>query len=339
MKGSTFRRCACTDPATGKQIGRHCPKLKQRRHGTWGYARRLDTTGQDGRDLRRLGFATEREATEALDHVAELVKLAGADDATRRKIGDMIFEKTKRGGQLPSTGDVRRRLGAGADPAELGVTFGEAWRAWLAGKRKLRQSARERLEQIGAHWLLPVLEDVALERLNGVHCTEVFARVEHINAAIAAAHSDGSRAVVKVEGDVRDRPRPVGDCQPAPRVRSAAGVLQLRGPEDAPPGVQSHLRSGAGARAARRGPAVDRRAGRAVPRRDRTGSPRAPVPHRGPARGPPRRGLRHAVVRRGLRGRDDHDRCDAPAGRQSRDRWPPEDAHEQARHLSRRRHG
>ncbi|HEX9515281.1 MAG TPA: tyrosine-type recombinase/integrase [Streptosporangiaceae bacterium] len=97
----------------------------------------------------------------------------------------------------------------GQDPGSSGVTFGEAWTAWLAGKRKLRQSARARLEQIGAHWLIPAIGDVPLERLSGVHCAAVFQRIEHINAGIRAQQGDG-RAFVHVDGDVRDRPRPVG---------------------------------------------------------------------------------------------------------------------------------
>src|SRR5258705_383133 len=52
----------------------------------------------------------------------------------------------------------------GQDPGSSGVTFGEAWTAWLAGKRKLRQSARARLEEIGAHWLMPAGGDVPLAR-------------------------------------------------------------------------------------------------------------------------------------------------------------------------------
>ncbi len=47
-----------------------------------------------------------------------------------------------------------------------------------------------------------------LERLNGAHVAEVFSRIEHINAEIAAQRGD-SRAFVKVDGDVRSRPRPV----------------------------------------------------------------------------------------------------------------------------------
>ena len=114
----------------------------------------------------------------------------------------------RRGAPLPAVEDVRRRLGLGQDPASAGVTFGEAWTAWLAGKKRLRRSAHERLAQIGAHWLTPVLADVPLERLNGAHAAAVFTRIERINAEITARQGE-DRAYVKVDGDVRSRPRVV----------------------------------------------------------------------------------------------------------------------------------
>jgi integrase len=97
----------------------------------------------------------------------------------------------------------------GTSPGSPGVTTGEAWTAWLAGKQALRRSSRERLEQIGEHWLLPVLADVPLERLNGAHCAAVFTRISAINGEITAQQGEG-RAYVHVDGDVRERPRLVG---------------------------------------------------------------------------------------------------------------------------------
>ena len=48
-----------------------------------------------------------------------------------------------------------------------------------------------------------------LERLDGAHAAAVFARIDHINAEITARSGD-SRAYVRVEGDLRTRPRLVG---------------------------------------------------------------------------------------------------------------------------------
>jgi len=53
---------------------------------------------------------------------------------------------------------------AGLDPASTGISTGEAWHAWLTGKKRLRASSAERLEIAGRHWILPVLADVPLER-------------------------------------------------------------------------------------------------------------------------------------------------------------------------------
>jgi hypothetical protein len=111
-------------------------------------------------------------------------------------------------GAAPGCADVARRLGLGLDPASSGVTFGAAWEAWLAGKKRLRESSRERLQGIAVNWLMPVLADVPLERLNGAHCAAVFERVERISAEITARQGT-SREYVHVDGAVRERPRPV----------------------------------------------------------------------------------------------------------------------------------
>ena len=42
MKGSTDKRCGCTD-AAGRPLGAQCPKLGGRSHGTWYYQAELAT--------------------------------------------------------------------------------------------------------------------------------------------------------------------------------------------------------------------------------------------------------------------------------------------------------
>jgi integrase len=216
--GGTLKRCPCPPqpcpdhgsepcPRSCKQRP-PCPDRDKRGHVSWGWQARLDTT--KGRKLvRRFGFAYCREAEDALRQVRDLVALVGDDDRVRRQIGDMIDARTLRGGTLPDRATVARRLGLGADPGAPGATFGEAWPAWLAGRRTLRPSSRRRLEQIGEHWLLPVLANVALERLNGALRAEVFTRVERINAEITAQRAAG-KAQIRAEGDVRTVPKVIG---------------------------------------------------------------------------------------------------------------------------------
>ena len=205
-KWSTLKRCGCKDSDTGKQLGRNCPKLTQRHHGTFGYDTRIPTSkGQ--RELRRFGFTTKTKADAAARHVWELVGLGRDDTRTQARIGDLIFEKSAYSGDLPSVEDVRRRLGLGRE-LDSSETFSEAWSAWLAGKRRLRNSSAKRLREIGQHWLIPVLADIAVERIMGEHCARVFERVDMFNEEIEAAREAGRKPVLP--GDVRQRAKFVG---------------------------------------------------------------------------------------------------------------------------------
>jgi integrase len=205
-KWSTPKRCNCKD-ASGKELGRTCPKLNGRHHGTVGYDTRVPTTN-GVRTLRRFGFSTKSEADKAAAQVWDLIKLAGADIGTQQRIGDLIFKATARGGQLPAVDDVRRRLGLRRGELDASETFGQAWGEWLAGRRKARDSYANMLEQHGRNWLLPVLKDIPLDRLTGEHCAMVFERIDMFNEEIEAAREEGRKPVLP--GDVRGRTRHTG---------------------------------------------------------------------------------------------------------------------------------
>lgn len=194
MKYSVHVRCGCTG-TDGKPLGQDCPQLWRKakdgkpitgkdsspvwvgsRHGSAGWAARVPTSAGT-RLVKRFGYATKIAAEEAAQHAGKLLDLA-TDDATRKRIGDLIAT-VKRGAALPSVEDVTRRIGVGIDLASTGISVGEAWHAWLAGKKRLREPSAERLELAGKHWILPVLADVPSERLNGAHVTEVFADGAH----------------------------------------------------------------------------------------------------------------------------------------------------------------
>jgi hypothetical protein len=104
-------------------------------------------------------------------------------------------------------------VGPTTDPPVVGeldksATFGEAWPAWLAGKRRLRPSARNSYEQIGRKWLLPVLADIPEDQLTGEHCAMVLERIEMFNEEIEAAMAEGRKP--ELPGDVRQRAKLVG---------------------------------------------------------------------------------------------------------------------------------
>jgi len=175
-KWSTPKRCNCKD-TNGKELGRTCPKLSGRHHGTVGYSTRIPTTS-GVRELRRFGFATKTEADKAATQVWDLIRLAGADKGTQQRIGDLIFHATARGGHLPAVEDVRRRLGLGLDPAQPRVTVASWLDSWLAGKRRTKRASTVRgyESHIRVH-INPVIGDLPLERLNVGHMETVLAAV------------------------------------------------------------------------------------------------------------------------------------------------------------------
>jgi integrase len=169
VKGSTFRRCTCPE-------GRKCPKLRERRHGTFGYDLRVKTsTGT--RTLRRTGFNTKTAAEAALKLVNDLLDLA-TDDTQLRVTGDMVFDRSKRGGKLPALEDVRRHLGLGLAPGQPGMTVGEWLDSWLAGKQRTRRASSVRTYEshIRVH-IKPTIGGVPLERVNTSHVETVLAAV------------------------------------------------------------------------------------------------------------------------------------------------------------------
>jgi len=101
VRGSTFKRCACRDE-TGRQLGKSCPKLAQKRHGTW-YLFMALPVGADGRrrQLKRGGFATKAEAEAELDRLR--ARSGRGEQVERRQTtGDWLTywltEKTKTSG-------------------------------------------------------------------------------------------------------------------------------------------------------------------------------------------------------------------------------------------------
>ena len=210
---STHVLCSC-----GK--GQECRKLWRAdkswnsRHGSAGYACRIPTSA-GVKPVKRYGYPSKAAAEAAAQQAGKLLELAGADDATRCKIGDMIVA-VKRGGQLPAVEDVRRRLGLGQDPDAPGITFAEWFETWITGKRRLRASVVRSYRSHAANWLIPNLGDVRLERMNAGHVGGLFATIERINAEVTRQRAEG-RAYVSVDGDARSM---LG--RSVPRVVSAA---------------------------------------------------------------------------------------------------------------------
>jgi integrase len=147
----------------------------------WAFALRLATSERPNRQMKRSGYRTERQAKAARDEVLALVKLARDDERLRRRIGDMIFERSRYGGGLPTEDELRRKLGAGTDPQDVIPTVGEWLDTWLAhmerqvaaGRRK-RSTVDTYRADVGRVWW-PLL-DVRLDLLTDDHVAEALGR-------------------------------------------------------------------------------------------------------------------------------------------------------------------
>lgn len=207
MNGSIKRYCACLDPETGKQLGARCPALQSdSKHGEWNFRSRLPSS-QGYRELRRRGFPTKKAAGEFQSQVTELLALAKGDESTAVRIGDLVFERTKRGSQLPEVTDVRRRLGLGA-ALDRSQATGEWLTGWIAGKRKLRDSTARGYQQHVDHYLVPILGQIPLDRLSPEHISDMFDLIDEWNDEIALAKLEGRKPVLP--GDQRERSKHVG---------------------------------------------------------------------------------------------------------------------------------
>lgn len=140
------RRCGCRDE-NGRQYGANCPKLKDWRHGTWGFrisAGRDPKTGRR-RYLSESGHRTADDAKEALADAQRALR-RGTADFTRTRVGDYLRAwLDQQEGQLkPSThGNYSRYLTADVIPALGGKLLKDLQRADVAALvRRLQDDGR-----------------------------------------------------------------------------------------------------------------------------------------------------------------------------------------------------
>jgi integrase len=195
LKGSTHRRCYCRDPKTGKPLGKQCPKLSQRKHGSYSIRQELPPR-EDGtrRSFSRAGYESLKAAQADLDHVRALLGLAETDDAEGTAlIAAMLEEVADEKGPLPDVEETRRRLKSGQDLIGR-LTVGEWLDQWLAGKR-IRKSGISRYETDVRMHLCPRIGHYRLDRLRVSHLSEMFTAISDTNAEILEQNAQRRAAV------------------------------------------------------------------------------------------------------------------------------------------------
>ncbi|MFJ2268609.1 tyrosine recombinase XerC [Streptomyces sp. NPDC087849] len=195
MKGSTHRRCYCRDAETGKPLGKKCPKLTSRKHGSYSIRQELPPRA-DGtrRSFSRAGYESLKAAQADLDHIRALLGLADSDDSEGLdQIAGLLEKVADEKAPLPEIEATRRRLSHGLDLTSR-LTLGEWLDIWLAGK-KGRQSAISRDESNIRVHLQPRIGHVRLDRLQVTHLSEMFEAIAEANVEIAEGNAARRKAV------------------------------------------------------------------------------------------------------------------------------------------------
>ncbi|MFE3047686.1 tyrosine-type recombinase/integrase [Streptomyces albidoflavus] len=195
MKGSTYRRCSCRDPKTGKELGTSCPKRGRKNHCSYAVRQELPPR-EDGsrRSFSRSGYSSLKAAQADLDHIRALLGLAEADDPEGTQlIAEMLAEVGRERTPLPDVEETRRRLNAGQDLMGS-LTVSEWLDRWLAGKR-IRKSGLNRYEtDIRVH-LKPRIGNRRLDRLRVSHLSEMFTDIRDANAQILEDNAQRRAAI------------------------------------------------------------------------------------------------------------------------------------------------
>ncbi|WP_419996925.1 site-specific integrase [Streptomyces boninensis] len=186
MKGSTYRRCYCRDADTGKPLGKLCPKLSSRKHGSYSVRQELPLR-EDGtrRAFNRAGYSSLKEAQADLDQVRALLGIVDDDDTEdAARVADLLERIADEKSPLPDVEETRRRLRTGVDLTGR-ITVGEWLDQWLASKKTRRTTTRGYASHIRVH-LKPRIGHIRLDRLNVGHLVEMFDAIADENEAIAA---------------------------------------------------------------------------------------------------------------------------------------------------------
>lgn len=182
--GSITRRCNCRDE-NRKRLGSKCPQLARKNHGTYQLQQEIPP-GEDGgrRTFRRTGYTTVKDAQSDMDKVRAILDVAGADEDSQRRVGDLLAELSSSREPLPDPAEVSRKLGVGV-PLDGKTTVGEWLETWLAGK-KTRATTNAAYRSHITYHLVPKIGHLRLDRLSVGHLADMFARIADESDVIAA---------------------------------------------------------------------------------------------------------------------------------------------------------
>ncbi len=191
MKGSTFKRCGCRDPRTGRRLGQSCPQLRRagggwsRGHGHWHWQVELPPRGDGARrPLRHGTYPSQTDADAVLDAIrAALAVPDPADAAALRAVGDLIETAVKADEPIPDPDAIRRALHLDLTPREL-PTVAQYLTRWLAGRKTIKAGTRRSYAGHIRLYLIPYLGHLRIDRLRCGHMDAMYDAIDERNERI-----------------------------------------------------------------------------------------------------------------------------------------------------------
>lgn len=145
MRGTTFKRCGCRSPETGKPYDTKCPDIRKKNHGSW-WARYDAPAGADGKRRRpRIGPYRTKEL---------------AEDALAKELA---------------------KIGYDGQASDRGVKVGQYLDRWLAGKIDLKPSTLSSYREAVDLYLKPGFGHVRLVDLRDDDISGTYAAMLQLN--------------------------------------------------------------------------------------------------------------------------------------------------------------
>ncbi|MCT9090565.1 site-specific integrase [Streptomyces sp. ASQP_92] len=242
MKGSTYRRCACRIPGTRQQYGASCPKLKNKRHGSWNVKQELPTDAEGTRrSFRRGSYSAQKEAQGDLDKVRALLAIPGENDArAQQALGDLLAKVSADKSEIPTADEVKRRIRSKRSMTEE-LTLGDMLDEFMRARKALRATTRNGYgSHIRAHLKPHGGHLVVDDRLGVGDMTELFDAIED-HAEVAVAENQARREqVARCKASRPGRPTEaerariavekakLAEMPPFRKVTGAGGVQSIR---------------------------------------------------------------------------------------------------------------
>ncbi len=188
MKGSTYHRCYCRDAETGKPLGKACPKLGSRKHGSYSIRQELPNR-EDGtrRSFSRAGYDSLKDAQADLDHIRSLLALGKDEPEDLAQVAELLEQVADDKSALPDIEETRRRLKNGVD-LHGRLTVADWLDRWLESKRARKSTVSRYETDIRCH-LKPRIGRLRLDRLRVSHLAEMFSDICDTNEEILEANA------------------------------------------------------------------------------------------------------------------------------------------------------